>query len=153
MSCVPSHRGNTADGAGRIAHPNPRSREAGRVTAPDAEKFAHEWIDAWNAHDLDRVVSHYSAEVVFTSPIAAVRVPESHGVIRGIAALEEYWAGAVDAMIDLHFDLEHVLETCDGVTMVYRNHRGQLMAETLLFCSDGLVTVGYAAYEEGAPAR
>ena len=133
----------------------PRHRRAklNVMTAPDAEKFAHEWIDAWNAHDLDRVLSHYSTDVVFTSPIAAVRVPESHGVIRGIAALEAYWAGAVDAMPDLRFDLEHVLETCDGLTLVYRNHRGQLVAETLLFGEDGLVTVGYAAYEEGKPAR
>lgn len=25
-----------------------------------AEHFAHEWIEAWNSHDLEAVLSHYS---------------------------------------------------------------------------------------------
>ena len=43
--------------------------------SPDA--FAREWIDAWNAHDLERILSHYSDEIVFTSPVAAQLVPET----------------------------------------------------------------------------
>ena len=25
-----------------------------------ANEFAAEWIEAWNAHDLDRILSHYT---------------------------------------------------------------------------------------------
>jgi len=28
------------------------------VMLPDANTFAHEWIEAWNAHDLDKILDH-----------------------------------------------------------------------------------------------
>ena len=30
------------------------------VDSAFAEHFANDWIAAWNAHDLDRVLSHYA---------------------------------------------------------------------------------------------
>lgn len=30
------------------------------ITQAFAQQFSREWIDAWNAHDLDRVLSHYA---------------------------------------------------------------------------------------------
>ena len=33
--------------------------------------FEHEWIEAWNAHDIDRILLHYRDDVRFVSPIAA----------------------------------------------------------------------------------
>lgn len=34
-----------------------------------AEQFAADWIDAWNAHDLDRVLAHYSDDFEMSSPV------------------------------------------------------------------------------------
>ena len=28
----------------------------------DARTFAEEWVAAWNAHDLERILAHYSDE-------------------------------------------------------------------------------------------
>jgi ketosteroid isomerase-like protein len=114
----------------------------------DADEFAREWIEAWNAHDLERILSHYSRDVVFTSPVAAQIVPESEGVIRGIDALRSYWASGLERVPDLHFDLVDVLHTVDGVTILYRNQRDLLVAETVFFDAHGLVTQGFAAYEQ-----
>ena len=41
-----------------------------------------------------------------------------------------------------------MLETVDGITILYRNQRDVLVAETLLFDADGLVILGFAAYEQ-----
>jgi len=112
------------------------------------DEFAREWIEAWNAHDLERILSHYSREVVFASPVAAQIVPDSGGVIRGIDALRSYWATGLERVTDLHFDLVDVLHTVAGITILYRNQRDLLGAETLFFDSDGLVTRGFAAYEQ-----
>jgi ketosteroid isomerase-like protein len=30
------------------------------LTQTTAEAFASEWIEAWNSHDLDRILAHYS---------------------------------------------------------------------------------------------
>ena len=112
------------------------------------DEFAREWIEAWNAHDLERILSHYSREVVFTSPVAAQIVPESRGVIVGIDALRSYWATGLERIPDLHFDLVDVLHTVDGITILYRNQRDLLVAETVFFDADGLVARSFAAYEE-----
>lgn len=113
----------------------------------NASEFAAEWIDAWNAHDLERILSHYDDEVVFTSPTAARVVPESGGVINGKDGLRRYWTLGLSMLPDLHFTLEAALETVDGVTIVYRNERGQLVAETMLFKPETTTVVrGVAAY-------
>ena len=49
----------------------------------DAVSFAEGWVKAWNAHDLDRILSHFADNVVFTSPVVAQFQHESGGVIRG----------------------------------------------------------------------
>jgi len=46
----------------------------------------------------------------------------------------------------LHFELEAVLTAVDGCTILYRNHRGQLVAESLYWNEAGLVTRAAVAY-------
>ena len=58
-------------------------------------------------------------------------------------AFAESWVAAWNAR-----DLEAVLATVNGLTIVYRNDRHQLVAETLLFGDDGLVHRGFAAYSK-----
>jgi ketosteroid isomerase-like protein len=112
----------------------------------DVDAFAREWIAAWNAHDLDRVLSHYAPDVEVSSPLAAERVPGSGGYVRGAAALRAYWEPALAANPDLHFELESVLTAVDGCTILYRNHRGQQVAESLFWNEAGLVTRAAVAY-------
>ena len=115
--------------------------------------FARAWIDAWNTHDLEAILAHYAEDVVVTSPRAAVVVPESGGVIRGKSALRAYWGKALLGAPDLRFELEDVLPTVGGLTLLYRNHRRQRAAETCLFGADGLVTQSWVAYTPGAPVH
>ncbi len=109
-----------------------------------ANAFAQEWIAAWNAHDADRVLSHYASDVVFLSPIAQARV--GNGRVEGIEALENYWRPALTAMPDLKFELKHVLIGHDCLTILYRNHRQQLVAETVEFGPSGKVVKSCACY-------
>ena len=36
-----------------------------------AERFATDWIAAWNSHDLDRVLTHYEDDFEMSSPLIA----------------------------------------------------------------------------------
>lgn len=38
-----------------------------------ANEFAAEWIEAWNAHDIDRILSHYTDDFEMNSPLIAIR--------------------------------------------------------------------------------
>ena len=43
------------------------------MTYDDALAHAKDWIEAWNSHDLERILSHYSKEVVFEVETARAR--------------------------------------------------------------------------------
>src|SRR5262245_510655 len=82
----------------------------------DAQAFAAEWIAAWNSHDLERVLSHYSTDIVFLSPIAQAVVGD--GRVMGISALRSYWGQALAARPDLKFELLDVLVGHEGLTVL-----------------------------------
>ena len=116
-----------------------------------AEQFTNEWLDAWNSHDLERILSHFTDDVVFTSPVAIRVLEGSDGVIRGKAALRHYWGIGLERIPDLHFELESIYLGVRTVVINYRNQAGALVNEVLTF--DGpLVATGHATYETGPTA-
>jgi ketosteroid isomerase-like protein len=116
------------------------------MPTPDPISFADEWVRAWNAHDVAAVLDHFSDDVVFTSPVAARVVPESGGMVRGKAALRDYWTAALSQQANLHFELIGVYSGESTLVINYRNHRGQLVNEVRTFDGDGPVRVGHGTY-------
>ena len=111
----------------------------------DAAEFVDSWVKAWNAHDLERVLSHVSNEVVFSSPVAAQLLADSDGVSRGKQALREYWEEGLQRIPDLHFEIEGVYIGVEALVINYRNQKGGLVNEVLIFDGD-LVKEGYGTY-------
>lgn len=111
------------------------------------ESFAAEWIAAWNAHDLERIVAHYADDVVFLSPHALSRT--GSGRIEGISGLRDYWGPAIAAQPNLKFEFQSALVGHDSLTVLYRNHRGEQVAETFEFNPTGKVIRSYACYGPG----
>ncbi len=114
------------------------------MTEGQASTFAKQWIDGWNARDLDAVLSHYAADIVFLSPLAEQLT--GNGRVEGLPALRAYWRQGLAARPDLHFELVDVLIGHRCITIVYRNHRHQIAAETLEFGDDGKVVRATACY-------
>jgi len=110
-----------------------------------ASDFVRSWLEAWNAHDLEAVLSHFDEDVMFTSPVAARIVAGSTGVIRGKAELREYWREGLTLIPDLRFDLIGIYHGVDTMVINYRNQNGGLVNEVLKF--DGpLVVEGHGTY-------
>ena len=111
-----------------------------------AERFAAEWIAAWNSHDLDRVLSQYSDDFTMSSPLIAKIAEEPTGTLKGKEKVRAYWSKALKMIPDLHFDLVSFLVGVDSITLCYKGHRG-LAAEVLHFDRNGKVIEGYAHYQ------
>ncbi|GFE49635.1 hypothetical protein So717_13880 [Roseobacter cerasinus] len=111
----------------------------------DYAAFADEWEAAWNAHDLDRILAHYSADVVFRSQ-KAMRLT-GRGEIHGRDALRAYWAAALDQQPDLSFIVVDVLRGHGMLVILYRNQSDVLAAETLRFGTDGLIVEASACHK------
>ena len=105
-----------------------------------AEHFAADWIDSWNSHDLDRVLSHYADDFEMTSPVIIQIDAERSGTLRGKAAVGRYWRKALELIPDLHFELIAVLAGVTSITLYYKGAGGRLAAEVLHFGAERRVT-------------
>lgn len=122
--------------------------ELGGGIAPDVAAFAASWVEAWNSLDLARISAHYSSDVEFHSPVVARLVPGSDGVVRGRDRLVEYFAQALDRNRDLHFEHLACLQgVMGGVAILYRNHRGVLVIETVRV-EGGKITWAHVYYSK-----
>jgi ketosteroid isomerase-like protein len=110
-----------------------------------AHRFAVEWIDAWNRHDLDAILAHYADDFEMRSPLIAQFAGEPSGRLSGKPAVGAYWATALQRMPDLRFTLLDVLVGVDSLLLHYRGPRGPA-AECFEFGEDGSVIRAAAHY-------
>lgn len=109
-----------------------------------AADLALDWVEAWNAHDLERILSHYAEDVVLVSPIALVRLGEAR--VEGKAALRAYFAKGLAARPDLRFSLTRVLEGVGSVVVEYIAADGRSAAELMVLNEQGQVREVRAHY-------
>jgi ketosteroid isomerase-like protein len=89
-----------------------------------ANRFANDWIAAWNSHDLARILAHYSEDFEMSSPVIKQLAHEPSGKLKGKHAVGAYWAKSLALMPDLHFELLTVLIGVDSITLYYQGARG-----------------------------
>lgn len=104
-----------------------------------AMAFAHEWIDSWNAHDMDRILAHYADEFQMSSPLIVERTGDPNGLLEGKASVRDYWEPSLRAEPPLEFELIDLLVGIDSITLYYRNVGRRVVAETLIFDREGRV--------------
>lgn len=112
------------------------------------QSFAQDWIAAWNARDLDRILAHYAPDVIFTSPVA-LRLLQGDGTIRGIEALRSYFTRGLEAYPQFRFELVDVLRGIETVVLYYRNQLPDgKTAEVMHFNAEGKVARVWANYNQ-----
>ena len=111
-----------------------------------AEHFATDWISSWNAHDLERILSHYADDFEMSSPVIVQVAGEPSGTLRGKAAVGAYWEKALGLIPDLQFELLSVLAGVSSITLYYKGARGRLAAEVFHFGPDNRVVRAFAHY-------
>lgn len=112
-----------------------------------ADRFATDWIDSWNNHDLDRILSHYTDDFEMSSPVIIEVAGEPSGTLKGKEKVGAYWAKALRRMPQLHFELIASLVGVDSITLYYTGVRG-LSAEVFHFNQQGQVVKAYAHYTQ-----
>jgi ketosteroid isomerase-like protein len=103
----------------------------GPLTEATAREIANEWIDSWNTHDLNKILSHYTDSFEMQSPFILKMYPESGGKLVGKAAVGEYWERALQKYSDLHFELLDVMFSVDSMCIVYKSVNGLRAVEWL----------------------
>ncbi len=116
------------------------------MTHDHANEFAKDWIDAWNSHDLERVLSHYADDFEMSSPFIPQFVNEPSGRLVGKEKIRNYWQVGLSRIPDLHFQLLDVQVGAASIAIRYSNQAGRQATEVLFFGNDGLVVRAAAHY-------
>lgn len=118
------------------------------LTKATAYQFAHEWIEAWNSHDLNGVLEHYTDDFEMSTPFIAKFMNELSGTLYGKEAVKAYWQQALQKIPDLHFELIEVLYSVDSLCIYYNSVLGLRAVEWFLFDSNGKVKKAIAHYND-----
>ncbi|AWM07075.1 nuclear transport factor 2 family protein [Bradyrhizobium symbiodeficiens] len=102
------------------------------------------WVEAWNARDLERVLTLYDEDAVMTSDRIPMMGFDASGTVRGKAALRSYWGKALGLIPNLHFTVIELFVSPDSVVVFYENERGKRICEYLRVNEAGLIVQGSA---------
>jgi predicted SnoaL-like aldol condensation-catalyzing enzyme len=97
--------------------------------------IAHLWFEAFNAHNLEKLLSLYDDEAEHFSPKLKIRHPKTNGLVTGKNALRNWWQDAFDRLPTLHYKVTSLTSNTDRVFMEYirtvENEPDMLVAEVL----------------------
>lgn len=105
------------------------------MTSQKNLSIAHAWFEAFNSHNLEKLLSLYDDEAEHFSPKLKLRHPETNGLVTGKNALRTWWQDAFDRLPTLHYKVTSLTANSDRVFMEYirtvENEEDMLVAEVL----------------------
>jgi ketosteroid isomerase-like protein len=116
------------------------------MTHDDAVRFAAEWVEAWNRHDIEAVLTHYADDFEMTTPMIQQVLGIASGTLQGKKAVGDYWRAALQKVPNLEFSILEVTSGVDVVSIYYRAVLGKTAIETFYFDKTGLITKAIATY-------
>jgi len=117
----------------------------------DFAAHAQDWIAAWNARDLERILTHYTEDVELISPIVAKLTDRTESSVRGKTALREYFERGLQAYPTLRFEFVRLYPGVRSCVVEYHSINNLRTAEMMEFDEQGKVRRVLAHYhDEGA---
>ncbi|HTA27660.1 MAG TPA: nuclear transport factor 2 family protein [Bacteroidia bacterium] len=81
--------------------------------------IAHKWFDAFNEHDLEKLLTLYADDAQHYSPKLKLRQPETNGLIKGKKALRTWWKDSFDRLPGLKYVPKQFIADDSHVFMEY----------------------------------
>ena len=81
--------------------------------------IAHSWFEAFNTHNLEKILSLYDDDAEHFSPKLKVNHPETHGLVKGKLHLQTWWNEAFTNLPTLHYKVTSLTADADRVFMEY----------------------------------
>jgi ketosteroid isomerase-like protein len=119
------------------------------MTHEEAVKHAEDWVDAWNQHDLERILSHYAQDVVFEAETVRKRWNKPDGKLYGIDELRRHFALGLELAPQLQFRMEQVLLAPSGYAVLYQRENGNRVIDSVTMNEEGRA-IAVIAYYAGA---
>lgn len=114
----------------------------------DVKQFVNEWLEAWNSHDIDRIMSHYSEDIEVTTPMIRLAAGIDSGTLKGKQNVREYWSKALSRLPDLRFELIEITTGVDSFAIYYHSVLGKRAIEVMFYGEDEKIWRMFSMYTE-----
>ncbi len=84
--------------------------------------IARQWFEAFNNHDLEKLLSLYDDNAQHYSPKLKMRIPETKGLMNGKHALRNWWQEAFNSLPSLQYEVQKLTADESQVFMEYVRH-------------------------------
>jgi predicted SnoaL-like aldol condensation-catalyzing enzyme len=91
-------------------------------TSLSNKQIALKWFEAFNEHNLEKLLLLYDDNAQHYSPKLKVRLPETKGLIKGKEALRSWWKDAFDRLPTLQYEVIKLTADDEQVFMEYVRH-------------------------------
>ena len=112
------------------------------------QNFAKEWINSWNSHNLEEILSHYSEDIEITTPMIKLATGSDTDILKGKENVANYWKRALDKIPNLHFELYDVTYGVNSIAIYYKSVMNKKAIEVMFFDQNGKVNKMFAHYTE-----
>lgn len=106
-------------------------------------RIAQKWFEAFNEHDLEKLLRLYDDDANHYSPKLKIREPQTNGLVKGKDQLRKWWEDAFDRLPTLNYTVLTLTANTERVFMEYiRKVAGEadlVVAEVLEINSNGLI--------------
>jgi hypothetical protein len=92
------------------------------MTTEENKKIALKWFEAFNEHNLEKLLSLYDQNAEHFSPKLKIHKPETNGLIKGKQALREWWQDAFNRLPTLNYEVIKLTADNEQVFMEYIRH-------------------------------
>ena len=113
---------------------------------PAARAFAASWYAAWNARDIDAIMACYEPTIEHSSPFIKRYNGTDDKWLKGINAVRDYFARALERNPTLRFDPMHITVGNESVILVYRRMSGDLASELFVLSERGRILRSVSHY-------
>ena len=115
-------------------------------TPETAAAFAQQWYAAWNARDIDTIMACYEPTIEHSSPFIKRYNGTDDKWLKGIDAVRDYFARALERNPTLRFDPMHITVGNESVILVYRRMSGDLASELFVLSERGRILRSVSHY-------
>jgi hypothetical protein len=81
--------------------------------------IASQWFDAFNEHDLEKLLALYAEDAQHCSPKLKLRQPETNGLIKGKEALSLWWKDSFERLPGLKYVPQQFIANDSMIFMEY----------------------------------
>jgi hypothetical protein len=81
--------------------------------------LAQKWVEAFNEHQLENLLSLYDDDAQHYSPKLKIKNPDTNGFLKGKKDLQDWWQSAFNEIPSLHYKVTSLTANDDRVFMEY----------------------------------